>query len=371
MVIEPHHIMILFSTFKKYFLVFRRIRALKRLYPLSTIARDIVLLPFDILFRRGGTSRINNLIIVLTNRCNARCSVCFLDAKLNVEPDKLTFDAVSGLIDEVKRFKPCIILTGGEPLLHRDIKEIVSYIKGSGLPLMIFTNGILLDRFIDTIVRSKVDYVGVSLFGPRDVHNRITRTEFFDRVVANIRALVARKADTEVIINYTITEDNADYLRFPIDLAGDIGCDGVRYQHLSYFTAAEMEALPKSDFYDRHSVYVADRNPGAKILESLRNLRIPKGMRAQFVPTLSARELEHWYSDAPGRAIRRPCLYLSRGGHVHASGDVYPCYKINYPLGNILREPLRAILDGEKYRRFRLLFRRKGMLPICRRCCKL
>ncbi len=53
------------------------------------------------------------------------------------------------------------------------------------------------------------------------------------------------------------------------------------------------------------------------------------------------------------------------------SGDVFPCYKIAYPLGNILDTPLSEAIQDEGYRRFRLLFEKNGVLPICRRCCKL
>ncbi len=356
---------------KRNLLIFKRIRSLQKLYPLSTIARDVVLLPFDILMRRGKISRINNVTIALTDKCNARCSVCFFDKSLNRHEDRLTLASIKKLIDDVKKFKPCVILTGGEPFLHREIVEIIAYIKKSGLPLMIFTNGYFLDRVIDAIVREKVEYIGISVFGPREVHNRITRTDSFDKVVANVRALVERKGATEVILNCTITEENAAFLDFPLQLAAELGCDGVRYQHLSYFTAAEVEAMPKSEIYAKPAIYVSAHNPGRKILEALKGLRIPKGMRVQFVPTFPPEEMERWYSDDPGKVIRRRCIYLWRGVHVDTSGDVFPCYKIAYPLGNILDTPLSEVLQGDKYRRFRLLFKKNGVLPICRRCCKL
>lgn len=72
-----------------------------------------------------------------------------------------------------------------------------------------------------------------------------------------------------------------------------------------------------------------------------------------------------------GEATKRRCLYLWRGVHADTGGDVLPCYKIAYPLDNILDTPLSGAIQDDGYRRFRLLFEKNGVLPICRRCCKL
>jgi len=230
---------------------------------------------------------------------------------------------------------------------------------------------LLPDRVTDAIIRHRVDYVGVSIFGPRDIHNRVTRTDSFDKVAGNLRALIAQKKETQVIINCTITEENVENLSYPLELAKELGCDGVRYQHLGYLTRQELENLPPGRLSEMASLHVTPHNPGIKILQALRKLRIPESIKVQFVPTLSAEEMERWYSDEPGVSIERRCLYIWRGVHIHSSGDVYPCFKISYPLGNVLQESILSILNNARYKDIRLLFKDTGMIPLCRRCCKL
>ena len=88
----------------------------------------------------------------LTYRCNLACEHCYLDAggKPLVESpafadrSELSTEECFRVADEIAAFAPesVTILTGGEPLLRRDILEIVRYAAGIGLWVVVGTNGV-------------------------------------------------------------------------------------------------------------------------------------------------------------------------------------------------------------------------------------
>jgi AdoMet-dependent heme synthase len=88
----------------------------------------------------------------LTYRCNLACAHCYLDAGGKPEVDDPAFADRSELttaecfkvVDDIGAFAPeaVTILTGGEPLLRRDILEIVRYANAKGLWVVVGTNGV-------------------------------------------------------------------------------------------------------------------------------------------------------------------------------------------------------------------------------------
>ena len=84
-----------------------------------------------------------------------------------------------------------IRLTGGEPLIRKDAKEILQELSKLPIELAITTNGILVDEYIQTFNSSNIKSINLSLDSlKKDKFNSITRREYFDRVTANIQLLL-------------------------------------------------------------------------------------------------------------------------------------------------------------------------------------
>lgn len=100
-----------------------------------------------------------SLILFVTNRCNARCSFCFIDFDDEVTQNKkneLSLDDYKKISLSLKKSLVHLNITGGEPFLRNDLEEIVSaFIDNCGLSSIIFsTNGSYpkrIKRFIDNI----------------------------------------------------------------------------------------------------------------------------------------------------------------------------------------------------------------------------
>jgi len=84
----------------------------------------------------------------LTKRCNLGCAHCYLDAEVLREGavDELSTDDVKRVLGEIAETAPegMVVLTGGEPLLRRDLEDIARHAAGLGLMVVVGSNGVLL-----------------------------------------------------------------------------------------------------------------------------------------------------------------------------------------------------------------------------------
>ncbi|MGA1238553.1 MAG: GTP 3',8-cyclase MoaA, partial [Limisphaerales bacterium] len=126
-----------------------------------------VLRPIDLLGRRLSTLRIS-----VTDRCNLRCQYCMPAELLGREVAFLPRDQILSF-EELTRVSAAFVLlgvgklrvTGGEPLLRRDLPLLVSLLRGLGehLDLAITTNGTGLDRLAPSLREAGLNRVTVSL----------------------------------------------------------------------------------------------------------------------------------------------------------------------------------------------------------------
>ncbi|MDX1531637.1 MAG: radical SAM protein, partial [Rhodothermales bacterium] len=100
----------------------------------------------------------------LTKRCNLRCPHCYMEAGPRAERELTTAECRS-LIDEMKALgTEMLILTGGEPLLRRDIYDVARYASDRGIWVVMGTNGVLVtDRVAEKMVECGVRGVGISI----------------------------------------------------------------------------------------------------------------------------------------------------------------------------------------------------------------
>jgi GTP 3',8-cyclase len=135
---------------------------------------------------------LRNLRLSVTDRCNIRCEYCMPEKEYVWLPreDMLHFEEISGLVD---LFIECgvdkVRLTGGEPLLRRDLPTLVRLLAGKpGLrDLALTTNGILLGDHIDALKGAGLRRVTISLDTlRRDRFARLTRFDQLEAVLAGI-----------------------------------------------------------------------------------------------------------------------------------------------------------------------------------------
>jgi heme d1 biosynthesis radical SAM protein NirJ len=171
----------------------------------------------------------------LIRRCNLACKHCYSISADTDFPGELSTEEVYRVMDDLKGFRvPVLILSGGEPLMRHDIFDISRRAKEMGFYVGLSTNGTLINESnIDRIAGIGYDYVGISIDGLRETHDRFRRLEgAFDASMNAIRLCHAR--GIKVGMRFTMTQDNARELPELLKIMEDEGIDKFYLSHLNY-----------------------------------------------------------------------------------------------------------------------------------------
>ena len=97
--------------------------------------------------------RFNKIYIEITNICNLNCKFCLQDSRKKEYIDVSNFEKI---ISQIKDYTDLICLhVKGEPLLHKDLEQILNILEKYELKTNITTNGILIKEKLDTLKKSK------------------------------------------------------------------------------------------------------------------------------------------------------------------------------------------------------------------------
>ncbi|MBX9811711.1 MAG: heme d1 biosynthesis radical SAM protein NirJ [Burkholderiales bacterium] len=185
----------------------------------------------------GPRARLPGPVVIwnLIRRCNLACRHCYSISADTDFPGELSTGQVFSVMDDLKAFGvPVLILSGGEPLLRPDIHDIAARAKSMGFYVGLSTNGTLIDDSnIGRIAGVGFDYVGISLDGIKDTHDRFRRRAgAYDRSLAAIR--LCRDAGIKVGVRFTVTQDNQHDLPALLDLIEHERIDKFYLSHLNY-----------------------------------------------------------------------------------------------------------------------------------------
>lgn len=206
----------------------------------------------------------SDLRVSLTDRCSLRCTYCmpeqgnvWLERSTLLDATEIEAIARVAALDGVDTFR----LTGGEPLLRRDLAEIVRRLTAltvDGLPVEVSmtTNGIGLDQKIDELVEAGLSRVNISLDTVRaDRFAELTKRDRLDDVLAGIRAAAASGLRPLKLNTVAMRGVNDDELHDLVDLAVEHGAE-LRF--------IEQMPLDAGHTWDRSTMLTRD-----EILETL------------------------------------------------------------------------------------------------------
>lgn len=291
-----------------------------------------------------GRLRLRNqpalLAVESTNHCNLRCVMCprgepdVMERSLGTMSDAV-FDRV---LDEVRFFEePCWFHWFGEPLMHPRLFDQIERAKGRGVPnLGISTNGTLLDdRRRRALLASPLDTLMIAIDGTSaSVYERIRISDRhgFDEVVENARTFLASKrshgrATPHTILSIIVMEETQ--------------------AQLDEFRAFWLRAGADEVLFKPFTTWGAQTDDFAGLVAP--ESEAPVG---------------------PGRV--HPCAHLWESLVIAWNGVVVPCcydYDAKEALGDITRQSLREIWNGEAYQRLRRM-ERDGVndSPLCAGC---
>lgn len=155
---------------------------------------------------------------LLTYRCNCRCRHCNWVFE-NTSPEKLSMELSHCELLEVahqlaKSKIWGVTISGGEPLMIKNIFEILEILKQSGKRVNICTNGVLLEDALDMLLKIQPDSVTISLDSHKpEIHDSIRgKRGVFQKIVSGIELLreKRKKKKPSIILKMTISKNNID-----------------------------------------------------------------------------------------------------------------------------------------------------------------
>lgn len=306
----------------------------------------------------------------ITRRCNLRCVHCRSSSEIEVQghPDFSTEEAFR-IIDDISSYaKPVIVLSGGEPLMRKDVFDIAKYGTEKGLRMCLATNGTLVtDEICENIKASGIKIVSLSLDGSTaEVHDNF-RDEIgaFEGTINAARLF--KKHGIEFIINSSFTKRNQEEIPKVYKLAKELGATAW-YMFMIVPTGRGEEIMNE----------LISKEDYEKILEW--HYQMEKDERDILVrPTCAP----HYYrivlqkSKEEGVKFERRTLKFSTGGSkgciagqliclINVDGDVIPCSYFPMSAGNIRRQTFKDIWENsELFKDLRDFKKYKGRCGSC------
>jgi len=314
-----------------------------------------------------------SLYLETTNRCDSKCQTCIRTFQSLEPPADLTLDKVKAIAAQFPVLERVVLHGIGEPLLNREIFEIVEYLKSRAATVLFNSDAISLTaKRALRLIESGLDEYRVSMdAATRHTYQRLRGVDQFDRVVANVRRLVEleraqSRSAPRVSLWFTASRANLQELPAFVRLAAALGVDEVYVQRLVFNGLGLATA--------ENALHGRLQQQEQELLDQAEELSLTLGLalRASGLTTPLASLKGETPSPRPWAGCQRP-WNLS---YVTANGNVLPCcispwVARDYQaliLGNAFAEPFADIWNGERYRRFRNDFESESPPDPCRGC---
>lgn len=297
--------------------------------------------------------------ILLTNKCNLQCRHCYLAAN-NHSTSELSYSDIIRCIDQLStRGIHILNFSGGEPLMHKDWRELCSYSINKGFEVSIASNGTLITDEVASFIRDNGINVQISIDGACSTTNdKIRGDGSFRSTMSGIEKLISLGHNDKLMLSVTPMKENIDELKELIDLAIKNRLKQISFTRFNNNGRASSER-------DR-PIYRDMINFYTELLLLKNNHKDQINIRGDLTSSLDVLSDDTAVSNCP----------LGQSLVIDSSGYVFPCAQFvdkKYALGNIRTTLLSKILsNNKKYAQLRKIsFTRKNKIEKCNNCiCK-
>jgi len=133
---------------------------------------------------------LRTLMVNITEKCNLRCDHCYITDKHQTD---FPLDKLKSIFEEFYRLQGLkLVLTGGEPFLYSDFKELLEYLRNVPLQKIILSNGVLVEENLDLLdlIKDNIYEFYISVDGLEETHNEIRRANCFQKTIDGIKILI-------------------------------------------------------------------------------------------------------------------------------------------------------------------------------------
>jgi len=275
-----------------------------------------------------------SVVHFLTNRCNARCSFCFIDFdNPNTFKNELTLNEIEKLTKSFGSSLLNVNLTGGEPFARKDIIDIAKlYIRNSTIQsIYITTNASLPDRienFVKEIDKLEEDVeltFQISIDDFPEKHNKVRKIEnLFENCIDTYFRLKKFTKNVNPVVSITVNHENCDDIKNIYDyLVNKCKIDSLKC------TIVRDEGVYKTPDVKKNKIFEAYSWLTNKILQSSKEGIIKNYNTNSIQGRLHNKKDEISWNLTKKMYLKphyiSPCHAAGLFGIITASGLVYPC----------------------------------------------
>ena len=313
------------------------------------------------------------LYLEVTNRCNLLCETCPRTFAELEPPADMSLDLFRRIVDQAEGLKRAVLHGVGEPMLVRELPEMIRYLKARGVYVLFNTNGTLLrPAKFPELVATGLDELRVSLdAADAATYKAVRGKDFFRRIVRDVGKFTAYLANNgastpRVSLWLTGLKETIGQLPAFVRLAAEMGVTEVHLQRLVFSEQGFGMARAESSLFEQ--TRDEEQAAIAAAMALGRTLGVTLDASGATEPGLSLQR----QGERPWAGCRRPWSLM----YFTANGRALPCciapfsapgYE-GYTLGDATREGLAEIWNGPAYQEFRASLVSETPPAPCRNC---
>jgi MoaA/NifB/PqqE/SkfB family radical SAM enzyme len=314
------------------------------------------------------------LYLEVTNRCNLLCETCPRTFEDLEPPADMSWELFTAIVDQVPNVARVVMHGVGEPMLVKNLPNMIRYLKARGIYTLFNTNGTLLTpRKQRELIETGLDELRVSLdAADAKTFLAVRGKDFFDRIVRNISSFTNLQNSmgvTSPMVSMWLTGLKETIGQLPdfVRLAAEIGVKEVHLQRLVFDEAGFGLARSESALFEHTRAEEDEAVAAAQAIAA--SLGVKLSASGATEPGLSLKNSE---TERPWSTCRRPWSLM----YFTAHGRALPCciapfsargYE-NYTLGDATQQSLREIWNSPAYRDFRTTLLSDAPPKPCQNC---
>lgn len=292
------------------------------------------------------------LMIEPTNICNLKCPLCPTgEETLERKKVVMDFSILKMAIDELGDYILELNITNyGEPFIHKELCEMISYVKRKGIKVSVGSNGHYFndEASVEKLILSGVDEIYVSLDGTsQESYSKYRVSGNFKKVVEGLELLLdlRKRLNSKlpfVELQFLVMQHNEDQIPGIRKLAQDIGVDKLILKPVSFNVSEWNDQGVQErfkDFMPKNEYFRLYRLVGEKL-----EWKLP---------------------------IENKCDYLWRGTVILCDGTIVPCCldpRGDYKMGDV-KDGIKRVWNSSRYINLRRqILQDKKKLSLCSHC---
>ncbi len=265
---------------------------------------------------------------LVTSACNARCKICDLWKKTKECKNDLSKEDIFEMIEKAKDAGMVgYVSWGGEPLLRKDLPDILKHAKENRFFTTIITNGYFLkDRYNE--IAPFTDFLIVSIDSYDKLHNEMRGIEgMLERVIEGVK--LCKKTKMKIIMNTVVSKLNLDKIEGLLELSRKLGIP-ITFEPMEVWTKYNEHLRPTDEELKTVFSKIIDyKKSGYKIGNSIQYLQS--------------------FSNKKQYICHAPKCYITVDAQGNI-GNINSC--LNKSWGNIRDKSFKELFNDKKYKEF-------------------